>query len=129
MPWWRPALRLFIERGYVAARGEDIAAEAGVSRATFYKYFSERDQILAELFTRLLGTEPAKALPGAAADVVARVRLLLRRTAETMVEQPVLARSPETSWLGDSPRMRGVDQHGRGFSRHNGPRTPRPSAG
>ena len=36
------ALRLFVERGYVGVRVEDIAKAAGISRATFYKHFSER---------------------------------------------------------------------------------------
>ena len=43
------ALRLFNERGYLGVRVEDIAQQAGVSRATFYKHFAEREQILAEL--------------------------------------------------------------------------------
>lgn len=51
------ALRLFTERGYLGVRVEDIAQQAGVSRATFYKHFAEREQILAELFERLLGVE------------------------------------------------------------------------
>ena len=49
------ALRLFVERGYIGVRVEDIAKAAGISRATFYKHFSEREEILAELFARLLG--------------------------------------------------------------------------
>ena len=51
------ALRLFTEHGYLGVRVEDIAKEAGVSRATFYKHFTEREQVLAELFERLLGVE------------------------------------------------------------------------
>ena len=51
------ALQLFDEHGYLGVRVEDIARGAGVSRATFYKHFSEREQILAELFERLLGPE------------------------------------------------------------------------
>lgn len=51
------ALRLFNEHGYLGVRVEDIAQQAGVSRATFYKHFAEREQILAELFERLLGVE------------------------------------------------------------------------
>lgn len=86
------ALRLFTERGYVAVRVEDIAAEAGISRATFYKYFSEREQILSELFARLLGREPAPPPPGQAADVERRVRELLIDAARRMASQEVLAR-------------------------------------
>jgi AcrR family transcriptional regulator len=41
--------RLFAERGYYAVRMEDIAAAADVSRATLYRYFSNKDVILAEL--------------------------------------------------------------------------------
>ena len=43
------ALRLFSERGYLGVRVEDIAKESGVSRATFYKHFAEREQVLAEI--------------------------------------------------------------------------------
>lgn len=86
------ALRLFTERGYVAVRVEDIAAAAGISRATFYKYFSEREQILSELFTRLLGPEPAPAPPGQPTDVERRVRTLLVDAARRMAGQEVLAR-------------------------------------
>ncbi|MGE5135587.1 MAG: TetR/AcrR family transcriptional regulator [Gemmatimonadota bacterium] len=86
------ALRLFTERGYVAVRVEDIAAEAGISRATFYKYFSEREQILGELFARLLGREPAPPPPGQPADVEGRVRTLLVAAARQMAGQEVLAR-------------------------------------
>jgi len=40
---------LFAERGYHAVSMEDIAAAAGISRATLYRYFSTKDKILAEL--------------------------------------------------------------------------------
>jgi AcrR family transcriptional regulator len=86
------ALKLFVERGYVAVRVEDIARAAGVSRATFYKHFSEREEILGELFARLLGREPAAPPQGDPADVVARVRELLRDAAVRMVADEQLAR-------------------------------------
>lgn len=86
------ALRLFAERGYVAVRVEDIARAAGVSRATFYKHFSEREEILAELFARLLGREPAAPPTGDPADAVARVRALLQDAAARMVADEQLAR-------------------------------------
>jgi AcrR family transcriptional regulator len=85
------ALRLFAERGYVGVRVEDIATEAGVSRATFYKHFAERDEILAELFGRLFTTgTPAEPLldddPGLA------VRRLLDAAALELLEHDTLAR-------------------------------------
>jgi len=51
------ALDLFTAHGYEAVRVEDVAREAGVSRATFYNHFSEREEVLGALFQRLLATE------------------------------------------------------------------------
>lgn len=39
------ALRCFAERGFAAARLEDIAASAGVSKATIYLYFENKEQL------------------------------------------------------------------------------------
>lgn len=86
------ALRLFSERGYIGVRVEDIATAAGISRATFYKYFSEREEILAELFTRLLGQGPIPAPPGEVETTLERVETLLVTTTEHMLQDPVLAR-------------------------------------
>lgn len=86
------ALRLFVERGYVTVRVEDIAKAAGISRATFYKYFSEREEILAELFARLLGRERVAVPAGAASDALSRVRTLLIDAANRMAANEQLAR-------------------------------------
>ena len=84
------ALRLFSTRGYVGVRVEDIARESGVSRATFYKHFSERDQILAELFSRLIDSEVEIEAEGRGTE--ARVMSLLRQVTERMLDQETLAR-------------------------------------
>ena len=84
------ALRLFVERGALPVRVEDIAAEVGISRATFYKYFAERDEILAELFRRLLDTPPPE--PDAAVPASERISVLLTGTAARMAQQEQLAR-------------------------------------
>jgi AcrR family transcriptional regulator len=86
------ALRLFVEKGYIAVRVEDIAKAADISRATFYKHFSEREEILAELFGRLLGRDPVPAPPGEAADTVPRVRDLLTAAATRMLTNEQLTR-------------------------------------
>ncbi len=86
------ALRLFVERGYITVRVEDIARAAGISRATFYKHFAERDEILAELFARLLGREPVAVPPGGPEDTLPRIRQLLLDAAARMVTNEQLAR-------------------------------------
>ncbi|WP_375484221.1 TetR family transcriptional regulator [uncultured Mycobacterium sp.] len=43
------ASALFAERGYYAVAMEDIAAAAGISRATLYRHFGSKVKILAEL--------------------------------------------------------------------------------
>ena len=85
------ALRLFAERGYIGVRVEDIAKEAGVSRATFYKHFAERDEILASLFERLLGNTADVAIPSDG-RTEERVQALLDDTAQRMLEHETLAR-------------------------------------
>lgn len=46
------ALERFCRDGYVAVSVEDIAAEAGVSRVTFYRHFSDKAALAVELFSR-----------------------------------------------------------------------------
>lgn len=92
------ALRLFNEHGYLGVRVEDIAQQAGVSRATFYKHFAEREQILAELFERLLGadTTPTESLdPPDSADSAAveqQVLMAVEDSVQRMLAQEDLAR-------------------------------------
>lgn len=85
------ALSLFAERGYIGTRVEDIAQEAGISRATFYKHFAERDQILEHLFGRLLGRAEV-AVPASDDDPESQVRAMLDTTAATMLQDDLLAR-------------------------------------
>ncbi|RJF89222.1 TetR family transcriptional regulator [Oleomonas cavernae] len=42
-------IRLFIEKGYAATTLDEIAAEAGISRRTFFYYFKSKDDILLSL--------------------------------------------------------------------------------
>jgi AcrR family transcriptional regulator len=87
------ALRLFDERGYVGVRVEDIAHEAGVSRATFYKHFAEREEILSELFGRLLGDSiPTGEIPAPEDDIEAHVVAILAACMSRMLENERLAR-------------------------------------
>jgi AcrR family transcriptional regulator len=41
------AAELFVERGFAATRLEDVAARAGVSKATLYLYYANKEELLA----------------------------------------------------------------------------------
>jgi AcrR family transcriptional regulator len=61
------AIRLFCQRGYTAVAIEDITAEAGVSRVTFYRHFAGKSTLAIELFQQ------------AAADGVPRILAITSR--------------------------------------------------
>lgn len=87
------ALRLFAERGYDAVRVEDITRAAGVSRATFYNHFAEREEILAALFERLLDTDnkPAERAIGSAPPLE-QIEEVASEAVRRMLTRPELAR-------------------------------------
>jgi AcrR family transcriptional regulator len=53
------ALALFVEKGFAAARAEDIAARAGVSKATLYLYFRSKEDLLKALIAERFGSRIA----------------------------------------------------------------------
>jgi AcrR family transcriptional regulator len=66
----RVAWRLFDTRGYEATTVDDIAREAGVSRRTFFRYFSSKEDVavgtsdaLAEDFLTAFASRPAGEAP------------------------------------------------------------------
>jgi AcrR family transcriptional regulator len=46
------ALSLFIDKGFAAARADDIASRAGVSKATLYLYFHSKEDLLMALIAQ-----------------------------------------------------------------------------
>ena len=42
----RAAMQLFQERGYVSTTVEDIAARAGLTERTFFRYFADKREVL-----------------------------------------------------------------------------------
>ena len=81
------ALRLLLDLRHLAVRVEDIVDEVGISRATFY--FAERDEILAELFARLLTTDVDPPQGGSSLE---RIQNLLVAAAQQMTKWEDLAR-------------------------------------
>lgn len=86
------ALQLFAERGYPAVRVEDVARAAGVSRATFYNHFSERDEILAALLQRLLGDGEEIDAGDPALPPLERVHIVARSATRRIIANEDLAR-------------------------------------
>lgn len=82
----RAAFELFAAHGYEAVSTEEIAAAAGVSRATFFNYFPRKDWILLEVAKAR--SERLKALlkefraSGRTASFAEVVELLLKLTEE-----------------------------------------------
>lgn len=66
------ALAVFAEKGYAAARMEDIAARAGVTKGTIYLYFPSKEEVFKSLAREhvsqslLLATEKAEMFEGSA---------------------------------------------------------------
>lgn len=96
----RAALELWAERGYATGieetKAEEIAARAGVSKATFYLHFARKDDILLEtgwMTTKVFYEDTLKALvEGGTADTLiddVTVRLCRRMD---KVPRPVLQR-------------------------------------
>ena len=64
------ALKLFKERGYAQTSVDDVAAAAGVSRTTFFRYFPSKEDVvfadpdeLTATFNRLLAERPSSENP------------------------------------------------------------------
>jgi AcrR family transcriptional regulator len=51
------ALQLFVERGFAAARMEEVAALAGVSKGTLYLYYASKEELLKAAIRERLSNE------------------------------------------------------------------------
>jgi TetR/AcrR family transcriptional regulator, mexJK operon transcriptional repressor len=89
------ATALFLRHGYLGTSMDQVAAYAGVSKPTVYKFFADKEHLFSEI---VLGTldraaEPFQAaLAGLAetADLDAELRRIARRYLATVMQPPVL---------------------------------------
>lgn len=97
------AMKVFARRGYANARVEDILEEAGIARRTFYRYFTNKDDVLvslydvatSELLRRMNDTS------GPAEDPVSGLLSLLDRYLDFHVENAVVCRLVMPLLVGD----------------------------
>ncbi len=90
------ALAVFGERGFDAARMEDIAGRAGVSKGALYLYFDSKEALLKGLIEREVAPVAARLRALAkhgGADPAATLRLIVR-TATKLTQAPAFAATP-----------------------------------
>lgn len=90
------ALAVFSERGFDAARMDDIAARAGVSKGAIYLYFDSKEAVLKGLIERELAPV-AGMLSGMAeqgADDPRATLTLIIKAATHLTQQPAFAATP-----------------------------------
>src|SRR3954464_4778033 len=87
------ALAIFGERGLAAARLEDIAKRAGLSKGTIYLYFPNKEELFREMVRDTvvsqleLGEEAVHSMTGSATDALIR----LMRQKWTFIRSPQFA--------------------------------------
>lgn len=91
--------------GYAAVAMQDVAARAGVARATVYRYFASKDHLLAEV-TLEWADELEKVLradPPRGRRPEARVREVFRRVVAAVQADPKLLAACITSMMSPDP--------------------------
>ncbi|MEY9966112.1 AcrR family transcriptional regulator [Streptacidiphilus sp. MAP12-16] len=69
------ASRLFAERGFALTSVQEIVERAGVTKGAMYHYYASKDDLLQQVYTRLLAVQSARLAAIADADQPVRARL------------------------------------------------------
>jgi AcrR family transcriptional regulator len=104
------AAAVFARMGYADATAEAIAREAGMSKATFYEHFDNKEDCILALFgaatERILGAMTAAGQDGAGARLAPaeRQRRSVRALLDVMAEHPDYAQTLLVEIIGAGPR-------------------------
>jgi AcrR family transcriptional regulator len=104
----RAAAREFADRGYAGASSESISRRAGMSKATFYEHFANKEECMLALFD--LGSELVQEAMAEAArnapvgDAHERVRAGTRAFLGALAEHPEFAQTLLVEIIGAGPR-------------------------
>ena len=104
----RAAAREFAERGYAGASSESISRRAGMSKATFYEHFANKEECMLALFAMgaaLVQDAMAEAARNApVGDERERLRAGTRAFLGALAEHPEFAQTLLVEIIGAGPR-------------------------
>ncbi len=83
---YRAAIALYASEGIAATKVEDVIVEAGVSWATFFRYFPRKQDVLIELAARHYHHRVKDVAEAGLADGRLRTRTILERTFTALLE-------------------------------------------
>jgi AcrR family transcriptional regulator len=104
----RAAAREFAERGYAGVSSESISRRAGMSKATFYEHFANKEECMLALFD--MGAEVVQAAMAKAArnapvgDARERLKAGTRAFLGALAEHPEFAQTLLVEIIGAGPR-------------------------
>ena len=114
------ALKVFAHKGFAAARMDDIAKEAGVTKGTIYLYFENKETVFKSLVRASVGTtlasvtQDVKTFQGSARFLL---RMVLTRVAQLLVESDrvvlpkiVISESSNFPWLAEFYRFEIIER-------------------
>jgi AcrR family transcriptional regulator len=114
------ALKVFAHKGFAAARMDDIAKEAGVTKGTIYLYFENKETVFKSLVRASVGTtlaaatQDVKNFQGSARFLL---RMVLTRVAQMLVESDrvvlpkiVISESSNFPWLAEFYRYEIIER-------------------
>jgi AcrR family transcriptional regulator len=118
------ALKVFAAKGFAAARMEDIASTAGVTKGTIYLYFENKEAVFKSLVRAEIGGVLATITANISAfegPVSTLLRMMLSTTVGLLIESDkvaipkiVIAESANFPWLAEFYRFE-VIEHGLGL--------------
>jgi AcrR family transcriptional regulator len=98
----------FAERGYAGASSESISRRAGMSKATFYEHFSNKEDCIIALFDHatevVMQAQSVAAESAGSGDAIERMRAGTRAFLSALSEYPEFAQTLLVEIIGAGPR-------------------------
>jgi AcrR family transcriptional regulator len=103
----RAAALEFTQRGYAGSSSESISRRAGMSKATFYEHFANKEECMLALFdmaARIVQESMASAARNAPSDARERMKAGTRAFLTALSEYPEFAQTLLVEIIGAGPR-------------------------